>query len=172
MPFDKELYEGYCVQYSEKKYREDKNSLFGLLAAMLGCCCLFAGIFAAVENEWGRFAVWLPFYLLFFWLLLRWRAKPEPERMKIWVQGDSFCTQTGAQRSRRYRFAEITRVSYHSQHGKLHKMPKIPSFWAIYVGEECVVAFQKDMENAHRLLKRLDKMGLITTYGSGYTRDT
>ena len=169
MPFDKELYEGYRVQYAQQKCREAKNSLFGLLAVLLGCCFLSAGILAAMENAWSRFAVWLPFYMLTFWALFRWRAKPEPERMKIWVQGDSFCTQTGAQRSRRYRFSEITRVSYHSQHGKLHRMPKTPPYWAIYVGEDCVAAFQKDMENAHRLLGKLDKMGLITTYGTGYT---
>ena len=50
-------------------------------------------------------------------------------------------------------------------------MPKVPPYWAVYVGEECAATFQTDMENAHRLLRKLDKMGLITAYGSGYTKD-
>jgi len=167
MPFDQELYEGYCIRYPAKKSREEKESLFGLLAMLWGCF-LFFSILSAIEEGWNRLFVWLPFYLLMLWLLLRWRSKPEPEFIKIWVQGDTFCTEVNVQRSRRYRFSEITRVSYHSQHGKLHRMPKTPPYWAVYVGEECVATFQTDMENTHRLLSRLDEMDLITDYGTGY----
>lgn len=170
MPFDQELYEGYCIRYPEKKSRKEKESLFGLLVVLWGCR-LFFGMLNAIEEGWNRLLVWLPFYLLTLWLLLRWRSKPEPETMRIWVQGETFCTELNARRSRRYRFSEITRVSYHSQYGKLHRMPKMPPYWAIHVGEECVATFQTDMENAHRLLGKLDKMGLITAYGTGYTED-
>ena len=53
----------------------------------------------------------------------------------------------------------------------MHRMPRTPPYWALYIGEECVATFQAEMENAHRLLGKLDKMGLITAYGTGYTED-
>ena len=142
MPFDKELYEGYCVKYPEKKYRSDRTSLFGLLA-MLWVCFLFGSFLIAMQEGFEQFFIWLPVYLIMGWLLLRWRSKPEPEKMKIWVQGDRFCTELNVQRSRGYRFSEIARVSYHCQHGKMHKMPRVEPYWGIYVGDECVAVFQK-----------------------------
>lgn len=167
MPFDKALYEGYCVQYPEKKYRSDGDFLFGILA-MIWACLLFGSLFNGMKEGLGQFLIGLPFYLLTGWLLLRWRSRPEPEKMKIWVQGDRFCTELNAQRSRGYRFSEITRVSYHSQHGKMFRMPRMEPHWGIYVGDECVAVFQNEMENAGKLLKKLEHDGLITPYGTGY----
>ena len=167
MPFDKALYEGYCVKYPEKMYRSDRTSLFSLLA-MLWACFLFGSLLIGMQEGYGQFLIWLPFYLITGWLLLRWKSKPEPEKMKIWVQGDRFCTELNVQRSRGYRFSEITRVSYHCQHGKMHKMPRMEPHWGIYVGDECVAVFQNEMENAGKLLEKLEDYGLITTYGTGY----
>ena len=168
MPFDKKLYEGYCVNTPEKKCRSDRAFMFGLLA-MLWVCFLFGSLFNGMREGLGQFLIWLPFYLLTGWLLLRWRSRPEPEKMKIWVQGDRFCTELNVQRSRGYRFSEITRVSYHCQHGKMLKMPRMEPHWSIFVGDECVAVFQNEMENAGKLLEKLEDYGLITAYRTGYS---
>ena len=167
MPFDKALYEGYCVQYPAKKYQSDRYFLFGILA-MIWASLLLGSFFNGMKEGLRQFLIGLPFYLLTGWLLLRWRSRPEPEKMKIWVQGDRFCTELNAQRSRGYRFSEITRVSYHCQHGKILRMPRMEPHWGIYVGDECVAVFQNEMENAGKLLKKLEHDGLITPYGTGY----
>lgn len=41
-----------------------------------------------------------------------------------------------------------------------------------YEGYACVAVFQKDMENAAKLLSRLDEPGLLTTYGTGDKTDS
>ena len=53
MPFDQELYEGYCIRYPEKKSRKEKESLFGLLVVLWGCC-LFFGMLNAIGHSSSR----------------------------------------------------------------------------------------------------------------------
>ena len=167
MPFDKSLYEGYCVKYPEKKYRSDRTSLFGLLT-MLWACFLFGSLLIGMQEGYGQFLIWLPFYLITGWLLLRWKSKPEPEKMKIWVQGDRFCTELNGQRSRGYRFSEITRVTYHCQLSSSRGRPGGWPYWGMYIENECVAVFENDMENSGKLLAKLEDYGLITMYGTGY----
>lgn len=167
MPFDQKLYEPYCVRFSAVKNREYKDLLvkFYFVFVFLS---LGLSIKEIAENGLIYIVYCILAYLLIGYLLIRWREKPGPETMKTWVQGDVFCTEMKMQRSRGYHFSEITRVSYHSQHSKMHKMPKTPPHWGIYIGEECVATFQNDMENAGKLLEKLKAYGLITTYLTGY----
>lgn len=41
------------------------------------------------------------------------------------------------------------------------------SYWQIYIGDQCAACFTDEMENAMKLLAKLDALQLITPYGTG-----
>lgn len=100
--------------------------------------------------------------------LFRSQRPDEAPGRVIRVSGEQFRVEELGKAGKVYRFAEIERVRCRQAWVMGGRQATLgPVFWEIYVGSECVAAFFDRTENAMRLLEKLDRLGLITPYGTG-----
>ena len=103
-------------------------------------------------------------------ILLVQMHEPQKPGTKICVSEDSFTVIREGMPDREYRFSEITRVSFlRPQYISGRRVVRSgPVCWQIFIGDQCAAVFTQEMENYLRLLGKLDELGMITPYGTGY----
>lgn len=168
MPIDEKKYTPYCVAFEERKRSWDVEVILVIIWVVL----LLMGLTNGFGSDPVSAAMAGVFLDIFGLVILRIVTAKEPAQKKLWVSADTFCTEQNGRRGRVYRFSEITRVRRHYPLvGGFGRMPVMKTsskaVWQIYVGKTCVASFVEDMNNSGRLVRRLDRMGLITPFGTG-----
>ena len=155
----------YVVEQKPKDESAKRDGCLGvfILIAIIGADSIFSGSGNAISRVLSIVV------LLGCLCLLVMQYLPEKPGKKIRVSEDCFTVIDEGKPDRTYRFSEITRVSIHYTYRISHRTCKSgPKCWRIDVGNECAAAFTQEMENGNRLLAKLDSLGLITKYATGY----
>ena len=157
--------DSYMVQRRAKDESWKRDGCLGMviMIAVLSVIPLINGTGSAVSNGLNAGI------LIISIVLLRMMYAPEKPGQRIRVSADHFTVIEEGKEERTYRFSEVTRVSMHRTRriGK-RTCRSGPDCWRIDVGDQCAAVFSNEMENYIRLLAKLDELGLITPYGTGY----
>ena len=169
MPIDETRYAPYCVAFEEQKRSWDVEVILAIIWVIL----LLMGLQNGFGSDPVSAAMSGVFLGVFGLAIFRLATAKEPTRKKLWVSADSFWIEQNGKRGRVYRFSEITRVRrYFPLVAGGGRMPVLKTsskaVWQIYVGKTCVAAFMEEMNNSGRLIGRLNALGLITPYGTGF----
>lgn len=157
--------DSYIVEMKPQDESAKRDGCLGvfILIAIIGS----NSIFSEVENMISR--VLSIIILLIGFCLLIMQYMPKKPGKKIRVSEECFTVIEAGKEGRTYRFSEITRVSLHFSYRVSYRACKSTStYWRIDVGKKCAATFTQEMENSSRLLIKLDELGLITKYATGY----